>query len=136
MNGGISQLLSRGNNSQLAAGDRGLLSRIYVRRWRRRAAFGFILDRAWRFMRPIRLSLSVDLRAPFSSLAIILDKTLLPNFPPFCCGYRDLGLRHAGCAEVSNFCRFYLFVRIFRTFNRRSFFNIICIRYNLKLNKH
>lgn len=61
----IPHLLSRGNNSQLAAGDRGPLSRIYVRRWRRRrAAFGFILDRARRFMRPIRLSLSVDLRVP------------------------------------------------------------------------
>lgn len=106
---GISQLLSRRNNSQLTAGDRGLLSRIYVRRWRRRAAFGFILDRARRFMRPIRLSLSIDLRAPSSSLAVILGKTLLLNFPPLCYGYRAPVLTTRKLCR-SNFCKLYLYL--------------------------
>lgn len=76
-------------------------------------AFGFILDRARRFMRPIRLSLSVNLRAPSSSLAIILHpgKTLLPNFPTLRNRYRVL-CSYTHDTQVATevvFCRLYLF---------------------------
>lgn len=51
-------------------------------------------------MRPIRLSLSMDLRAPSSSLAVILDKTLRLN-PSATDIALLLYLRlHASCAEV------------------------------------
>lgn len=85
---GSAQLLSlsRGNNSQLAAGDRARPAKSYLCTpvASTRFAFGFILDRVRRFMRPIRLSLSRrSLRAPASSLGVNPRRSSTSIFHPY-----------------------------------------------------